>query len=326
MRIIKKIILTISFIICLFGLPRPAYADGWTFRTASENAVPWNRGTGGHGLVKTGSENSILKMRISGQVGLKNEDTARVFADNYPKKDTDKADKSGADTDKADKSGADTDKADKSGADTDKTQKEAQTEDKIKRKIDPDDWRLILVNKQNPIPDDYEAAMVPFRGGVSIREEIKGPLDEMFDAAALEGITLQACSGYRSHEHQQALFDRKIRTYTGQGLSYLDAFRIGSYSVIIPGTSEHELGMALDIVTPGYTSLNEGFANTDAGRWLKNNAFKYGFILRYPKGKEYITGIIFEPWHFRYVGKEAATDIKNRDITLEEYLEELELY
>lgn len=189
-----------------------------------------------------------------------------------------------------------------------------------------DDWELILVNKQNPLPDDYEANMVSIGGGAMIREEIVDPLNRMFEAAERDGITLQVCSAYRSHEHQQALFDRKIRNYTGSGLSYLDAFRIGSYSVIIPGTSEHELGMALDIVTPGYQNLNEGFANTAAGRWLKKNAYKYGFILRYPKGKEYITGIIFEPWHYRYVGTGAALEIMNNGLTLEEYLEELELY
>lgn len=328
MRAEKRLYIIIISLICLFGLTQPVSADGWKFRSASENAVPWNKGAGGPGMGKTGSENSILKMKISGQTGLKKEGTAPVPGSDYPKEDDD-AQNSGSGKMKDGRvsdNKVEKNKSDKNSKDNDKTEKKALSEDKIKRKIDPDDWRLILVNKQNPIPDDYDAVMIPFRGGVSIREEIKGPLDEMFEAAASEGITLQACSGYRSHEHQQALFDRKIRTYTGQGLSYLDAFRIGSYSVIIPGTSEHELGMALDIVTPGYTSLNEGFANTDAGRWLKNNAFKYGFILRYPKGKEYITGIIFEPWHYRYVGKEAAADIRNRDLTLEEYLEELELY
>ena len=308
MRVKKRFFLTLLFFICLIGLTKPVYAEGWKFRSASENAVPWNKEAGELGRAKTGSENSVLKMRISGQAG----------GDDRQKNDPGKTEDMPVSGNKVDKEKAEKKKSD--------TGKKSLSEDKIKGKADPDDWRLILVNKQNPIPDDYEAVMVPFRGGVTIREEIKGPLDEMFDAAAKEGITLQACSGYRSHEHQQALFDRKIRTYTGQGLSYLDAFRIGSYSVIIPGTSEHELGMALDIVTPGYTSLNEGFANTGAGRWLKNNAFKYGFILRYPKGKEYITGIIFEPWHYRYVGKEAAVDIRNSDMTLEEYLEELELY
>ncbi len=187
-------------------------------------------------------------------------------------------------------------------------------------------WMLILVNKQHPIPSDYDPVLVDINGSARIRKEIAKPLADMFEAAAHNGVKLTVCSAYRSHEHQQELFDRKIRNYTRSGMSYLDAFRIGSYSVIIPGTSEHELGMALDIVTPGYVNLNEGFAETEAGIWLRDNAYKYGFILRYPKGKEYITGITFEPWHYRYVGKGAAGSIYKSGLTLEEYVEEIGLY
>lgn len=289
----KRIIKSIAFAVLLYTvfIAEPVYAAKWTFKSASENAVPWNRVTGNLESLKTASENSV--------------------SDN-------KAEKDGSDAGKT--SG---DKKDKKSED--KTDKKTEEKTEVNR-IDKDDWRLILVNKQNPIPDDYEAVMVPIGGGVTIREEVREPLLEMFEDARNEGVSLMACSGYRSHAHQQELFDRKIRNYTRSGLSYLDAFRIGSYSVIIPGTSEHELGMAVDIVTPGYSTLNEGFANTEAGRWLKKNAFKYGFILRYPKGKEYITGIIFEPWHYRYVGKEAAISIRNSGLTLEEYLEEAELY
>ena len=315
MKTDKRIYTIVIFALCMSGLIRPVYADGWKFKSVSENAALWNGDAGNLGIVKTGSENSVLKMRISGQAGGRdqgNKEKDGEVSDN-------KADREITDRSRADKAGPD-----KSRTDVNRIKKEGASDDD-RKKTDPDDWRLILVNKQNPIPDDYEAVMVPFRG-VSIREEVKAPLDEMFEAASDEGITLSACSGYRTHTHQQELFNRKIRTYTGQGLSYLDAFRIGSYSVIIPGTSEHELGMALDIVTPGHTSLNEGFANTEAGKWLKDNAHKYGFILRYPKGKEYITGIIYEPWHFRYVGEEAAAEIYKDELTLEEYLEELELY
>ena len=187
-----------------------------------------------------------------------------------------------------------------------------------------DEWKIILVNKQNPIPYDYDAEIVDINGGAKIRREIALPLADMFEDAKEDGVSLMVCSAYRSHEYQERLFDKKIRTYTGRGLSYLDAFRIGSYSVIIPGTSEHELGMALDIVTPGYMTLDEGYAKTAAGKWLKENAYKYGFILRYPEGKEYITGIIFEPWHYRYVGEEAAKYLTENELTLEEYIKQLE--
>lgn len=318
----KRIIFISVILLAMFYTVTPVRATTWKFKSASENEAPWNKGTDDFRRGKTGSENSVLKMRLSGQVNKKNGEPASVSGDSSDKKEN----TGRKDSNENRETVENTANVSENKVKKKQNDKDSLSEDNIKRKVDPDDWRLILVNKQNPIPDDYEAVMIPINGGVTIREEIKEPLEEMFEAASKEGITLQACSGYRSHAHQQELFDRKIRTYTRSGLSYLDAFRIGSYSVIIPGTSEHELGMALDIVTPGYTSLNEGFEGTAAGRWLKNNSFKYGFILRYPKGKEYITGITYEPWHFRYVGKEAAIDIRNSGLTLEEYLEELEVY
>ena len=108
----------------------------------------------------------------------------------------------------------------------------------------------------------------------------------------------------------------------GQGDERSEAYEEASRSVAIPGTSEHQLGLALDILGSGYSSLNEGFADTKAGQWLAENCAKYGFILRYPKGKEDITGIIYEPWHFRYVGNPHALMISDEGLTLEEYLEE----
>ena len=92
----------------------------------------------------------------------------------------------------------------------------------------------------------------------------------------------------------------------------------------MPGSSEHQIGLSLDIVCNSYQSLDEGFGDTEAGIWLREHCAEFGFILRYPKGKEYITGIEFEPWHFRYVGVDAATIIMSREITLEEFVEELE--
>lgn len=226
------------------------------------------------------------------------------------------------DKDDPDRGQSDTVSADKAGGENEDNAPNKEIDAYVPKK--EDEWMLLLVNKQNPIPDDYDPELTDVNGSIKIRSEIALPLSEMFDDAEKDGVSLVVCSAYRSHEHQRELFDRKLRNHTGRGLSYLDAFRIGSYSVIIPGTSEHELGMALDIVTPGYMNLNEGFADTAAGKWLKDNAYKYGFILRYPKGKEYITGIIFEPWHYRYVGKEAAEIITENDLTLEEYLEEAE--
>ena len=102
-------------------------------------------------------------------------------------------------------------------------------------------------------------------------------------------------------------------------MSYMDAYIISSKAVTVPGASEHQIGLAIDIVSDEYVTLDEGFADTEAGRWLAEHSCEYGFILRYPAGKEYITSIEFEPWHFRYVGKDAAMVITGEGITLEEF-------
>ncbi len=107
------------------------------------------------------------------------------------------------------------------------------------------------------------------------------------------------------------------------GFSYLEAYKTASTEVTVPGSSEHEIGLALDIVSADYYRLDEGFAKTDAGKWLAAHSWEYGFILRYPKYKEAITGISYEPWHYRYVGEDNARIIKEKNITLEEYVEGL---
>lgn len=190
-----------------------------------------------------------------------------------------------------------------------------------------DDWRLILINKQNSIPDGYEQE-VPLgnintmKGVMHCDERIIDDLLAMIQAAKEDGVTLQICSPYRDLARQEYLFNEKIKYYMGMGLSYMEAYRRGSQVVTVPNASEHQLGLALDIVSDTFTSLVEGFADTEAGKWLAANSYRYGFILRYPKGKEDVTGIDYEPWHFRYVGVEAATLITEQGITLEEFWEE----
>ncbi|MFT3985378.1 MAG: M15 family metallopeptidase [Lachnospiraceae bacterium] len=194
------------------------------------------------------------------------------------------------------------------------------------RQIEADfeeDWKLILVNKQNPVPEDYEMELVSVNGSMQVDKRIAKPLAEMLDAAQKDGVSLMICSAYRSFDRQTILFEIKIRRLMNSGMTYLEAYAESSYSVTVPGTSEHELGLALDIVSPSYTSLNEGFQDTEAGEWLRTHASEYGFILRYPKGKEYITGITYEPWHFRYVGEQAAQEIKKSGLSLEEYLKQI---
>ncbi len=189
-----------------------------------------------------------------------------------------------------------------------------------------DDWNLLLVNKQHPIPDGVEPELVNIVGDKKCDERVVGELLQMMQAAKEDGVNLMICSAHRSYDYQVMLFQRKITRYMNRGYSYIDAYQLSSQAVTLPGYSEHQLGLAFDIVTPSYVSLNEGFAKTLAGMWLKDNAYKYGFILRYPEGKEFVTGIEFEPWHYRYVGVEAATIIMENEITLEEFIENLEDY
>ncbi len=186
--------------------------------------------------------------------------------------------------------------------------------------IDPNDWRLILVNKQNPVPDDFTVKLSGISDSMQVDERIIADVYRMMDAASDDGVNLMICSAYRSYDRQKTLFNNKINKLMGEGMTYLEAYKVGSMNVTVPGTSEHHLGLALDILTGSYTKMDDGFGDTAAGKWLAENASDYGFILRYPKGKEDITGIVYEPWHFRYVGREYAKDIEERGVCLEEYL------
>ena len=190
-----------------------------------------------------------------------------------------------------------------------------------------DDWRLVLINKRYAIPDDYTFTFGYIRtmkGTMKCDERIIPDLLKMLQAAKDDGINLQISSPYRDQAYQEYLFDRHIKTYMRQGKSYMEAYALTAQAVTIPGASEHQIGLALDIVCDTYTDLNDGFGDTEAGKWLAKHSCEYGFILRYPKGKEYITGIEYEPWHFRYVGTEAATIITNENLTLEEFVDSLE--
>lgn len=190
--------------------------------------------------------------------------------------------------------------------------------------LSKDDWQLVLVNKQHPVPDDYAFELGTIKGSMKCDVRIIDDLMDMMQAAKKDGIKLVVCSPYRDYNRQTVLFNRKIDYYMEKGYSYAEAYKIASMTVTVPGASEHQIGLALDIVSSTYSGLDEGFGETKAGLWLREHCDEYGFILRYPKEKEYVTGIQYEPWHFRYVGKEAAAEIMERGITLEEFLEELD--
>ena len=191
------------------------------------------------------------------------------------------------------------------------------------KQFSKDDWNLLLVNKQHPVPEDHSFELGTIAGSMKCDARILPELFAMLQAARDEGIYLAVCSPYRDIERQQKLFERKIKTHMSNGYSYMEAYKKASQIVTVPGASEHQIGLALDIISNDYTVLNEGFEKTSAGKWLKKHCKEYGFILRYPRGKEFITGIDYEPWHFRYVGKEAATIIMDNEITLEEFVESI---
>lgn len=184
-------------------------------------------------------------------------------------------------------------------------------------------WNLILVNKTNPIPDDYEVPLTTLKGNMQCDERVLDSLSSMLKAASNAGHGVFVCSPYRDYQLQTVLFDRKINLYMSYGYSYMEAYKITSTKVIVPGASEHQLGIAFDIVSNDHAVLDYEFGDTSSGKWLKEHCAEYGFILRYPRGKEHITSIEYEPWHFRYVGVEAATIIMEEGITLEEFIEGL---
>lgn len=178
-----------------------------------------------------------------------------------------------------------------------------------------EDWRLILVNSRNAVPENYEVELMELSNGVYVDSRIYPDLQRMFDDAREQGVYPVVSEGYRTHAEQQSIMDDKISSFMNEGYTAGEAEELAENWVAVPGTSEHELGLALDINADiAYSSDEEIY------EWLADNAYKYGFILRYPSGKEYITGIDYEPWHYRYTGAETAYEIYTRQITLEEYL------
>lgn len=178
-----------------------------------------------------------------------------------------------------------------------------------------EDWRLILVNNKNAIPKNYKIELTQLSNGIYIDSRIYPDLQLMFDDAREDGVYPVVGEGYRTHEEQQNIMNDKIDSFIDEGYSKSEAEKLAKEWVAEAGKSEHELGMALDINADISVSSDE-----EVYSWLAENAYKYGFILRYPPDKKYITGIDYEPWHYRYVGVESALEIYSRQITLEEYL------
>ena len=184
---------------------------------------------------------------------------------------------------------------------------------------------LTLVNPWNPLPEDYSVEVIPVgEWQVGEDQEIAvicaDALLRMIADCQEAGYRPYICSSYRTQAMQEGLFYNKLVRVASMGYSWDDAPGIAAQSVATPGTSEHQLGLAADIIDSEYTYLDEGQERTGTQRWLMENAWRYGFILRYPNGTTDITGIIYEPWHYRYVGERFAKDIYEKGVTLEEYI------
>lgn len=184
----------------------------------------------------------------------------------------------------------------------------------------PQDWRLLLVNPWNPLPEGYAPVLTQLKNGQAVDERCYPALQEMMDACRAAGLEPLICSSYRTQEKQQSLFDRKVSRLLAAGLEQEAARAEASRVVAVPGTSEHQLGLAVDIVDMGYQLLDDAQAHTPVQQWLLAHCWEYGFILRYPADKEAVTGIIYEPWHYRYVGKDNAKAIRDSGLCLEEWL------
>lgn len=183
-------------------------------------------------------------------------------------------------------------------------------------------WSLVLINEEHPLDTNYAPELAEIREGAFVDARIKEDAAQMLKEAEAEGLHMYIVSAYRDYETQREVFNTTMVDWISQGYTPLEAYEETKKSVSVPGTSEHASGLAMDITSGEYGELDDKQAETEEAKWLAKNCWKYGFILRYPLEKSDITGIVFEPWHYRYIGKEAAKEVMEKNITLEEYLEQ----
>lgn len=180
---------------------------------------------------------------------------------------------------------------------------------KQKYSIDDPASLWVVVNKKRPLPSNYVPAGMTSVGGVSLRPEASQAMVDLQKSAAAAGYSVGALSGYRSFAEQTSTYNGFV---SQDGTADADRYSAR------PGHSEHQTGLAVDLGT-GECDLEACFGNTPTGKWLAQNAYKYGFIIRYPEGKESITGYQYEPWHLRYVGKELAEQLQKTGQTMEQF-------
>ncbi len=187
---------------------------------------------------------------------------------------------------------------------------------------------LILVNPTHYIPDDYTVNLVTVQGKYKLDEKAAEHAIDLLAAAKEAGYNMQLCSAYRTVEKSAELYQRQINKFLKLGYSQKDAETEAAKWVAPPGTSEHHTGLSMDLVSSDYwgyySDLEHDYDKFDSFAWMYEHCAEYGFILRYPEDKQDITGITYEPWHYRYVGVDAAKYIMENGLCLEEYLEEIE--
>ena len=187
---------------------------------------------------------------------------------------------------------------------------------------------MVLVNHTSKMPDDYTFDTKECGSATAVNKTLQTVACDAFlsmqKAAAADGVTVWMQSGYRSVKYQTSLYERKTKYYLDKGYDNATAKEKAAAVVNPPGYSEHNCGLAADLNSPEHTGLDEGFEKTAAFRWLCEHAGDYGFILRYPKDAEDKTEIIYEPWHWRYVGVENAAKINASGLCFEDYIETLQ--
>ena len=184
---------------------------------------------------------------------------------------------------------------------------------------DPADWRLCLVNPWHPLPEGYQPQLTQVENGHQVDSRCAADLEAMLADCRAAGHTPLLCSSYRTQEKQTQLYNNLVQKQIARGNSRSEAMAKAAKEVAVPGTSEHQLGLAVDINADGVNS-----AGYEVYDWLDKHAHEYGVIRRFPESKTDITGVANEPWHYRYVGKKVAAEIHDRGICLEEYLNQTE--
>lgn len=184
----------------------------------------------------------------------------------------------------------------------------------------PDAWKTLLVNRWNPLPEGFTVELVRLKNGMQVDKRIYNDLDDLLSDCRNAGLHPKLCSAYRSKATQTRLYNNKVARLRAAGYSKEAAKTEAARWVALPNTSEHQMGLALDIVSQNYQGLDKKQESTAEQKWLMEHSWEYGFILRYPSDKGNITGIGYEPWHYRYVGKEAAAAMHASGQCLEEYL------